>query len=61
MGAQDLSFLSLTSLILFLIPVFFINRRLTLTINKTMITSIIRMCVQLGFVGIYLKYLFKFN
>jgi len=61
LGAQDLSFLSLTSLILFLIPVFFINRRLTLTINKTMITSIIRMCVQLGFVGIYLKYLFKFN
>lgn len=26
-----------------------------------MFTSIIRMCVQLGFVGIYLKYLFKFN
>lgn len=61
MGAQDLNLLSLMSLLVFLIPVFYINRRLRLTINKTMLTSIVRMCVQLGFVGIYLKYLFKFN
>ena len=26
-----------------------------------MVTSIIRMCVQLSFVGIYLEFLFKFN
>ena len=49
------------SLLVFLIPVFYINRRLNITINKTLVTSIFRMCVQLGFVGIYLKYLFKFN
>lgn len=61
MGAQDLSVLSLASLFVFLIPVLYINRRLRLTINKTMITSIVRMCIQLGFVGIYLEFLFKFN
>jgi len=61
LGAQDLSFLSLMSLIIFLIPVFYINRLLKINLNKTMITSIIRMCVQLSFVGVYLKYLFKFN
>jgi len=26
-----------------------------------MITSIVRMCVQLGFVGVYLEFLFRFN
>jgi len=61
MGAQDLDILSLASLLLFLIPILFINTRLKLAINKTLITSIVRMCVQLGFVGIYLEFLFKFN
>ena len=61
MGAQDLNLLSLMSLSVFLIPVFYINRRLRLTINKTMFTSIIRMCIQLSFVGVYLEFLFKFN
>ncbi|MBW2654869.1 MAG: ABC transporter permease [Deltaproteobacteria bacterium] len=49
------------SLFIFLIPVFYINRRLRLTINKTMLTSIARMCIQLSFVGVYLEFLFKFN
>lgn len=61
MGAQDLGLLSLMSLLVFLIPVFYINRRIGLTINKALITSIVRMCVQLGFVGVYLEFLFKFN
>ena len=61
MGAQDLNVLSLMSLFVFLIPVFYINRHLRLTISKTMFTSIIRMCIQLSFVGVYLKFLFKFN
>jgi len=61
MGARDLSVLSLMSLLIFLIPVFYINRHLGLKINKTLITSIIRMCIQLGFVGVYLEFLFKFN
>ncbi|MBC8442317.1 MAG: ABC transporter permease [Deltaproteobacteria bacterium] len=61
MGAQDLTLLSLASLLVFLIPVFYINRRLKLKINKTMSASIIRMCIQLSFVGLYLEFLFKFN
>ncbi|MBU0465707.1 MAG: ABC transporter permease [Proteobacteria bacterium] len=61
MGAQDLTLLSLASLFVFLIPVFYINRRLKLSINAVMVSSIIRMCIQLSFVGIYLEFLFKFN
>ncbi|WP_413838133.1 ABC transporter permease [Desulfobacula sp.] len=61
LGAQDLSLFSLASLFIFIIPVFYINRYLKLTINKNMVFSIIRMCIQLSFVGIYLEFLFKFN
>ena len=61
MGAQDLSILSLASLLLFLIPVLYINFRLKLEINKNLVTSITRMFVQLGLVGVYLEFLFKFN
>ena len=61
MGAQDLGFLSFLSLLIFMLPVLYINRRLKLSINKRTIVSVVRMCVQLGFVGIYLKFLFRYN
>ncbi len=61
MGARDLGFLSLLSLLIFMIPVVYINYRLKLAVNRRLITSVVRMCVQLGFVGIYLKFLFKYN
>jgi putative ABC transport system permease protein len=61
MGAQDLELLSLLSLFIFLVPIFYINKRLRLSINKKIIISVARMCVQLGFVGVYLKFLFKYN
>lgn len=61
MGAQDPGFLSLLSLLVFLLPVVYINKYLKLAINKTLSVSIARMCFQLGFVGIYLEFLFKFN
>jgi putative ABC transport system permease protein len=61
MGAQDLGILSLASLLVFLVPIVYINTRLKLAINKPLLTSIVRMCVQLGFVGIYLEFLFKYN
>ncbi len=60
-GATDISVLTLTYLLVFLIPIVWINRKLVLGVNKIMLTSITRMCVQLGFVGLYLKYLFQFN
>ncbi|MCK5541737.1 MAG: ABC transporter permease [Desulfobacterales bacterium] len=61
MGANDLELLSLLSLFIFLVPIFYINRRLRLFINKTIVVSVLRMCVQLGFVGLYLKFLFKYK
>lgn len=61
MGAQDLNILSLASLAVFLIPILYVNRRLQLSINQTLFTAIVRMCVQLGFVGLYLEFLFAFN
>ncbi len=61
MGAQDLNIFSLASLLIFLLPILYINHRLRLSINKTLAISITRMCVQLGFVGLYLEFLFKFN
>lgn len=61
MGAKDLDLLSLFSLLLFLVPVFYINARLKLKISSTVVTSVVRMCLQLGFVGLYLEFLFKFN
>ncbi len=61
MGAKDLELLSLILLLIFLVPVLYINVRLKLSLNKTLLTSIVRMCVQLGFVGIYLEVLFKYD
>jgi putative ABC transport system permease protein len=61
MGAKDLGILSLLSLGLFLIPVILINSRLDLKINRPLIKSIFRMCLQLGFVGLYLEVLFRVN
>ncbi|MFH2091396.1 MAG: ABC transporter permease [Pseudomonadota bacterium] len=61
MGAQDLTLLSLASLLVFLIPVFWINRKLNLSINTALGVAIVRMCLQLSFVGLYLEFLFRFN
>jgi putative ABC transport system permease protein len=61
MGAQDLSIFSLGSLLIFLVPILFISRYLKLGINREIIVGMVRMCLQLSFVGLYLEFLFKFN
>jgi len=61
MGAKDLGILSLISLLIFLVPILIINIRLKLGVNKTLIISVVRMCLQLGFVGLYLEVLFKYD
>lgn len=61
MGAQDISILSLLSLFILIIPIFWINHRLKLSIHKRLAMSVTRMCLQLGFVGIYLEFLFQYN
>ena len=61
MGAEDLSISSLAALMVFLIPVFYINHRLGLFINRSLTAAVTRMCLQLGFVGLYLEFLFRYN
>ena len=61
MGAQNLSIISLASLLIFLLPILYISRHLKLGINRDIIVGIIRMVLQLSFVGVYLEFLFKFN
>jgi len=61
MGAQDIGTLSIALLLLFVVPILIISHRLKLQINKKISIALIRMIVQLTFVGIYLQYLFKLN
>lgn len=61
LGAQDITVLSLVLLLIWLIPIFYINWLLKLSFNATMVSSIIRMCVQLSAVGLYLEFLFMYN
>jgi len=61
MGAQDLNIFSLASLLIFLLPILYISRYLKLGINKDIVVGMVRMCLQLSFVGIYLEFLFKFD
>ncbi|MCG8564972.1 MAG: ABC transporter permease [Desulfobacterales bacterium] len=61
MGALDLSIPSLLLFLIFLAPVLYIGKRLNLNISRPLITGIIRMSLQLGLVGIYLEFIFRFN
>jgi len=61
MGARDIDILSLALLLVFLIPVLWLGGRFKLSLNRTILWSILRMTFQLSLVGLYLKYLFKFN
>lgn len=61
MGAQDLNIFSLGTLLIFLFPILYISRYLKLGINKDIIIGMVRMCLQLSFVGLYLEFLFKFD
>ena len=61
MGARDVDMLSLALLLVFLIPVLWLGGKFKLSLNRTILWSILRMTLQLSLVGLYLKYLFKFN
>lgn len=61
MGAQDLSIFSLASLLIFLFPILYISQYLKLGINREILLGMVRMCLQLSFVGFYLEFLFKFD
>jgi len=61
MGARDIDIFALAYLFLGLIPVLWLAARFRLAMNRTILWSSLRMTVQLSLVGLYLKYLFKFN
>lgn len=61
MGAQDISLLSLSGFLFFLIPVLVISHVFRLGITRPVLTGTLRMCLQLSFVGIYLEVLFRLN
>ncbi len=61
MGAQNIDILSLALLLIFLVPVLWLGGKFKLSLNRTILWSILRMTIQLSLVGLYLKYLFKFN
>ena len=61
MGARDIDLISLALLFVFLIPVLWVSGRFRLALNRTIVWATLRMTIQLSLVGLYLKYLFKFN
>ncbi len=61
MGARDIDIFSLALLLIFLVPALWLAGRFKLSLNRTILWSILRMTIQLSLVGLYLKVLFKFN
>jgi len=57
----DISIISLLLMLTLTVPIFIINRFLKLGINRSLGISIIRMSLQLTFVGVYLQYIFLWN
>lgn len=61
METVNISFKSVLSLLILVVPILLINRKLRLGINKRTSYAIIRMCLQLLMVGIFLQYIFELN
>lgn len=61
MNVNDISYLSMLSLIVLLAPIIIINYKLNIQINKKIFYSIGRMVIQLSLVGIFLQYVFNTN
>ncbi len=58
---DTINILGIFILLLLLIPVFIVNYKLDIKLNKSISISIVRMMLQLGLTGVYLKYLFEFD
>ena len=61
MNTNDISFISLTYLTAFIIPILFLLNRFKIKLVKSSIISIARMVVQLSLVGVYLQYIFALD
>lgn len=58
---DNVSITSLLLMLLLLIPIILSNKFLKIKLNRELIISVLRMCIQLIFVGIYLEYIFKID
>lgn len=61
MGVQQIPFYTPFYLLVFVIPIVFINYKMKIDLNKRLINSILRMTIQLILVGFFLQYIFLFN
>ncbi|WP_423130549.1 ABC transporter permease [Gaoshiqia sp. Z1-71] len=61
MNAADISVSGLVFGLLLIAPTMLLVWRLRLGFNKSLVISVARMLVQLGFVAVYLKYIFLLN
>lgn len=61
MNGEGISYLSILSLFILIVPIIILNRKLKIDINKKIFYSIGRMGIQLSLVGIFLQYIFNFN
>lgn len=61
MGAESISYFSILTLLVLIIPIIIINYKLQMKINKKTIYSIVRMIIQLSLVGIFLQYIFDLD
>jgi len=61
MNAQDIVFYAPFFLLIFIIPILYINQRMGIKLNKRIIYSLFRMTIQLVMVGFFLQYIFLFD
>lgn len=61
MNGEEISYLSILSLLILVIPIIIINYRLSIKINKKILLGIGRMAIQLSLVGLFLQYIFDYN
>ncbi len=61
MQTENISILSILMLLIMLIPILLSNLFLKIKMNRYIIYAMLRMIIQLSFVGLYLQYLFEFN
>ena len=60
MQTENISILSILMLLIMLIPILLSNLFLKIKMNRYIIYAMLRMIIQLSFVGLYLQYLFEF-
>lgn len=61
MAAKSIELVNLVLLMVWVVPIFFLNRVLGINNGKKIIIAIIRMVIQLSLVGLYLQYIFSLN